>query len=473
MFKKAIAVTLSATLIAGLGFSNEGVQAGPPGHAGKSDKAGPPDHAGKPDNPGPPAHAGKPDHTGSEEKVENVIYLIPDGYSAGYNVNYRHYKEDGVPVWDDFLTGMMTTHSANNRVTDSAAAGTAMATGVKTNNGIISQTPEGEDLETILESAAETGKSTGLVANSTISHATPAVFASHVNSRNNQEEIARQYIDQGVVDVFLGGGLDYFLPESEGGRQAERHLLNEAIDQGYQFAENQEELLDIEDGKILGLFADGAMEPELHREGTDQPSMAEMTSSAIDVLSQNEEGFFLMVEGSQIDWAGHANDAAWAMSDTAAFEEAVIEALGFAEQDEETLIVVAGDHDTGGMTLGGYNSKGTDVEMLHNVTATGDFMASQLNSDRSNVTEVVKEYTTITLTDEEAQQIQDSERPALAINQTISDYAGVGWSTTSHTGIEVPIFAYGPGSDRFNGLIDNTDVPRAMADLLQLPALNE
>ncbi len=447
-----------ALLIVGLGVNEGWAQASPPGHAGKPAQPGPPDHAGPKEK---------------KEKVENVIYFIPDGYSAGYNVNYRHYKEDGAPVWDDFFTGMMSTHSKNNRITDSAAAGTAMATGVKTNNGVVSQTSEEDDLETILEAADQAGKSTGLVSTSAISHATPAVFASHVNSRNNQEEIVRQYIDQGVVDVFLGGGLQYFLPESEGGRQEDRHLVNEAIDQGYQFVENREELLDIEEGTILGLFADDAMEPELHREETDQPSMAEMTSSAIDVLSQNDEGFFLMVEGSQIDWAGHANDAAWAMSDTAAFEEAVISALEFAGQDEETLVVIAGDHDTGGMTLGGYNSKGSDVEILHDVTATGDYMAGQLNSDRSDVIDVVEEYAAITLTDEEAQTIQQSDNPSLAINQIISDYAGVGWSTTSHTGIEVPIYAYGPGSDHFRGLIDNTDVPKGMADLLKLPALNE
>ncbi len=456
MLKKAMVAKLSvALLIIGLGVNEGWTQASPPGHAGKPGQPGPPDHAGP------------------KEKVENVIYFIPDGYSAGYNVNYRHYKEDLGPVWDDFLTGMMTTHSKDNRITDSAAAGTAMATGVKTNNGFVSQTPDEENLETILEAADQAGKSTGLVATSTISHATPAVFASHVNSRNNQEEIARQYIDEGVVDVFLGGGLEYFLPESEGGRQEERHLVNEAIDQGYQFVENREELLEIEEGTILGLFADDAMKPELHREGTGQPSMAEMTSSAIDVLSQNDDGFFLMVEGSQIDWAGHANDAAWAMSDTAAFEEAVIDALEFADQDGETLIVIAGDHDTGGMTLGGYNSKGSDVEILHDVTATGDYMAGQLNSDRSNVTDVVEEYAAITLTNEEAQSIQQSDNPSLAINQTISDYAGVGWSTTSHTGIEVPIYAYGPGSDHFRGLIDNTDVPQTMAALLQLLLLNE
>lgn len=454
MLKKAILGVLStALLVGGIGFSSGWVAAGPPGHGGK------------PDQPGPPPHAGK-------SKVENVILFIPDGYSAGYNVNYRHYKEDGDPVWDEFLTGMMTTHSANDRITDSAAAGTAMSTGVKTNNGAVGVDPDGEKLETILQAAHDAGKSTGLVATSTITHATPAVFASHVSSRNEQEEIARQYIDEGSVDVLLGGGMDYFLPESEGGRQRERDLIQEAMDNGYQVVENRDELLSIEGDKVLGLFANDAMAPELHREETEEPSLAEMTGAAIDVLSQEDEGFFLMVEGSQIDWAGHANDAAWAMSDTAAFEEAVIEALGFADQNDETLIIVAGDHDTGGMSLGGYNSKGTDVEILHRVTATGDYMAQQINSDRTNIQEVVEEYTSITLSNEETEVIKQSTNLSLAINQTISDYAGVGWSSTNHTGVEVPVYAYGPRSDLFTGLIDNTDIPLAIAEAYRISLEN-
>ncbi|MFC5711962.1 alkaline phosphatase [Thalassorhabdus alkalitolerans] len=446
MLKRVLTIPLSAALLLSMGEVS----------------AGPPDHAGKPGHVGP-----------KQENVENVIYLIPDGFSTGYNATYRYYKEDGSPVWDSFLTGMMTTHSNDHRITDSAAAGTAMATGVKTNNGVVGQSPEGEDLKSILEAADEDGKSTGLVANSTITHATPAVFASNVDSRSNQEEIARQCIDDGVVDVILGGGKDYFLPEEEGGKQPERHLIDEAKEKEYQFVENRDQLLDIEEGSILGLFADNAMEPELHREGTNEPSLAEMTSSAIDVLSQNEDGFFLMVEGSQIDWAGHANDAAWAMSDTEAFEEAVMEAIDFADQDGETLVVVVGDHDTGGISLGGENTKSTEIEMLRDVTATGEYMANQLNEDRSNVKEVIQEYANIDITGEEAENIQEYADPVLAINHVISNYAGVGWSSTDHTGEEVPLYAYGPGSELLTGLVDNTDVPKAMAEAMNVDLTQE
>ncbi|UTR13583.1 alkaline phosphatase [Salipaludibacillus sp. LMS25] len=412
---------------------------------------------------------GKDPDPPSKNEVDNVILFIADGYSAGYNVNYRHYKEGGDPVWDSFLTGMMTTHSANNRITDSAAAGTAMATGMKTKNGFVGLNENGEKVQTILEAAHEAGKATGLVATSTITHATPAAFASHVDSRNNQTEIARQYMDNGTVDVLLGGGKDYFLPESEGGHQDTRHLLKEAKTKGYEIIENREELLSSNSKHILGLFANDSMAPDLHREETEQPSLADMTSSAIETLSQNEDGFFLMVEGSQIDWAGHANDAAWAMSDTAAFEEAVIEALAFAEEDEQTLVIVTSDHDTGGMTLGGYHSHGTDVEILREVTATGEHMANQVNDDRSNVKKVIEAHTSLTLSDEEIVAIEESDNVTLAINHTISHYAGVGWTTTNHTGVEVPVYAYGKGTEHFQGLIDNTDLAKNIATVLNIP----
>jgi alkaline phosphatase len=402
-----------------------------------------------------------------DEAVQNVIFMIPDGYATSYSSNYRLYKEDGEPIWDDMLTGMMKTVSADNAITDSAAAGTAMATGEKTNNGMISISPEGEELETILQASKEAGKAAGLVATSTITHATPAVFGSHTEARNDEHLIAPQYLEN-EIDVIFGGGKNIFLPESEGGEQEERHLINEFEEAGYQFVENRDELLENEADKVIGLFAEGALAPELERDQTDEPSLAEMTESAIDVLDQNDEGFFLMVEGSQIDWAGHANDAVWAMSDTEAFEEAVTAAVEFADQDGETLIVMAGDHDTGGMTVGGYNTGATQLEILHNVENTGGYIARQLNSDRSNARDIMLEYADIEITNDEEEAIRTSDAPDLEINHIISNYAGVGWSSYDHTGQEVPLFAYGPESELFSGLLDNTDIPKLMAEAMDI-----
>lgn len=392
-----------------------------------------------------------------KDKAQNVIFLIPDGFSAAYATNYRWYKGEDT-VLDSMNIAMQRTYSANSNITDSAAAGTAMATGVKTNNGMISTDPTGKELKTILEETERKGKSSGLVATSTITHATPAAFASHVASRADEADIAPQLLDNDV-DVILGGGQKYFTDE----------LIDEAKDEGYQLVTNKRELDRVKKtNKVLGLFAEEGMAPELDREDTQQPSLADMTETAIDTLKKNKNGFFLMVEGSQIDWAGHANDAAWAMKDSEAFEEAVIEAMDFAKKDGNTLVVVAGDHDTGGMSVGGYGNGSANVEMLRDVTATGDYMASKLNKKRTNAKKVLKEYAAIDLTKAEVNAIKNADNPASSINQIISERASVGWTSTGHTGIDIPVYTYGPGSELFTGTMENTDLPVNIAKAMKM-----
>ncbi|GLO65478.1 MULTISPECIES: alkaline phosphatase [Oceanobacillus] len=408
---------------------------------------------------------------GKNKKVENVIYMIPDGFSSDYASNYRAYKGEEV-VWDSHLKGLFTTHSADSDVTDSAAAGTAMATGEKTNNGVIGKDPDGNNLETILEKTKQHHKATGLVATSTITHATPAAFATHVEDRNNETEIARQLIES-EVDVLLGGGMSNFIGEGEGGKQENGELMQKAQDKGYLLAENREEMLeqniDIKnDEKLLGLFAEEALSPELHRKDTEEPSLEDMTMHAIDQLNQNKKGFFLMVEGSQIDWAGHDNDPAYAMSETEAFEKAVQAAIDFAEEDGETLVVVAADHDTGGMTTGGYDQMDLNANILNDVTATGEYMANQLDEERSNVHEVVNTFTGFKLKEEEIEFIKTAEDPKLAINHVVSERSTIGWTSTGHTAADIPIYAFGPKSESFSGILDNTDIPKLIEEAMKL-----
>lgn len=401
--------------------------------------------------------------------VKNVILMIPDGYSASYATNYRWYAGEEETALDKQLTGMMRTYSANSKVTDSAAAGTAMATGVKTNNGTISMDPDGNELTSVLERASQNGKATGLVATSTITHATPAVFASHVASRASEAEIARQYMDALEVDVLLGGGQKYFTAEANGGLQKE-DLIKRAKEAGYSYATNRDELRVAKSAKLLGLFADDAMAPELDRDQTNEPSLAEMTDAALTSLKQDQDGFFLMVEGSQIDWAGHAHDAAWAMKDSEAFHEAFKAALQFAMKDKQTLVVVAGDHDTGGMSVGGYGEYIAKPEVLRSVTATGDFMVDAFNDELTNVEDVVEQYTSMKLTPKEAELIRsaDESKRVMTLNEIISQRAYVGWTTTQHTGVDVPLYAYGPQQERFNGLLDNTEVPKHILQAMKL-----
>ncbi|GIP31845.1 alkaline phosphatase [Paenibacillus sp. J2TS4] len=288
---------------------------------------------------------------GAEAKgsARNVILLIPDGMGIGYMTAARIFKGEELS-FERYVKGLMKTYSADTNITDSAAAGTAMATGYKTNNGMISVTPEGKEPDSILDAARGKGKATGLVATSRITHATPAVFTSHDPSRGNEVALAREYI--GNVDVILGGGRDMFLLEKDGGKQPERDLVAEAKAGGYDYITNRKEISQVKSNKVLGLFAMSDLKYEIDRDKENVPSLAEMTRLAVDVLSKKDNGFFLMVEGSQIDWAGHANDPVALIHDMLAFEKAVDVALEFAKKDKNTLVVVVGDHETGGINIG-------------------------------------------------------------------------------------------------------------------------
>ncbi|MBS4197806.1 alkaline phosphatase [Lederbergia citri] len=389
-------------------------------------------------------------------KAKNVIFLIPDGFSTSYATNYRLYKGKET-VMDSMLVGMHKTYSADSPVTDSAAAATAMATGFKTNNGMISVSPDGKKLRTILEAAEEAGKGTGLVATSTITYATPAAFGAHVLSRKDESEIAVQYLNN-EIDVLLGGGEKYFLTLLENWRK-----------KGYEIVTNKKELSNVKmPQKLLGLFAKEGMVPELDRHFTSEPSLEEMTKAALRVLNQNKKGFFLMVEGSQIDWAGHDNDAAWAMKDIEAFEKAVAVAVDFAKKDKNTLIVIAGDHDNGGMSVGAYDKYDAKLDVLRNVKSSGRFMEMQLDKKRSNAKEIMKKYAGIDLTKEEVNKIEQADKPVKAINRIVSERALVGWTTSQHTGVDIPVYAFGPGAQFFRGLHDNTELPKMMAKVMDI-----
>ncbi|MBW8349755.1 alkaline phosphatase [Bacillus sp. IITD106] len=388
--------------------------------------------------------------------IKNVIFMIPDGFSTSYATNYRLYKGEE-SVMDSMLVGMHRTYSANSPVTDSAAAATAMATGFKTNNGMIGVSPDGKKLKTILEAAKEAGKGTGLVATSTITYATPAAFGAHVSSRKDESEIAVQYLTN-EVDVLLGGGRKYFAT-----------LLDRAKKKNYEIVMNKKELSNVKMAKkLLGLFAKEGMVPELDRHFTNEPSLEEMTKAALRVLHQNRKGFFLMVEGSQIDWAGHDNDAAWAMKDIEAFEKAVAVAVDFAKKDKNTLVVIAGDHDNGGMSVGAFDKYDAKLDVLRNVKSSGRFMEMQLDINRSNAKEIMKKHAGITITKEEVNKIQQADKPVKVINRIVSERALVGWTTSQHTGVDIPVYAFGPGAQLFRGLHDNTEFPKMMAKVMEV-----
>jgi alkaline phosphatase len=256
---------------------------------------------------------------------------------------------DALPV-----EGWIRTASANNPVTDSAAGATALATGVKTNNMMIGLDPESNLLTTILEHAQSEGMAVGLVTTTKITHATPAAFASHVPDRRMMTEIAAQFLSR-EVDVLMGGGEDEFLPATatgcypeSGERNDSRNLIDEAISAGYVYVCSATALNQVDStsvSRLLGLFADEDMTHPF------TPSLAEMTQKAVTILSKDQDGFFLMVEGGHIDSAGHANDAASAINNTLHFDGAVSVARAYASIFPSTLVIVTADHETGGMSV--------------------------------------------------------------------------------------------------------------------------
>ncbi|MYL61245.1 alkaline phosphatase, partial [Virgibacillus halodenitrificans] len=227
------------------------------------------------------------------------------------------------------------------------------------------------------------GKSTGLVATSQINHATPAAFGAHDESRRNYNEIADDYFDEMIngehkVDIMLGGGTDYFDRE-------DRDLIEEFEEDGYNYVDDREEMLENENDKLLGLFAPVGLPKAIDRE--DSPSLEEMTTTALEQLSKNKDGFFLMVEGSQIDWAGHANDSVSAMSEMEDFAKAFETVIEFAKKDKHTQVVLTADHSTGGFSIGRDGEYNMYPEVIKAAERTPEFMAEEI-MDGEEVEEV-------------------------------------------------------------------------------------
>ncbi|WP_019027510.1 alkaline phosphatase [Colwellia piezophila] len=345
--------------------------------------------------------------------AKNVILFIGDGMGAEHRKAARWLSKgvDGKLSMDDMpIRGTLKTYSADNAITDSAAAATAMATGIKTNNGVISLDENLNHISTILEEAKNHKKVVGVVTTTHVTHATPAAFTSHVKSRKLMLDIAQQIIDDNIIDVLLGGGEDEFKPTNDEGcfpgageRIDGRDLIYEAVSIGYKFVcdSTSFDVIDTSSSeRILGLFAgEGMIRPY-------SPTLATMTSKAIEILSKNPEGFVLMIEGGQIDWASHSHDAENAITDTIALDDAVDIAKEFALVKRDTLIIVTADHETGGMWVSKDPSGLENEDGPYNIKGGGSFY--------------------------------------------------INWSTTGHTSVNVPVTAMGPQSEKLIGVNENT-----------------
>ncbi|MTB53669.1 alkaline phosphatase [Lewinella sp. W8] len=333
-------------------------------------------------------------------RPKNIILLIGDGMgvtqiSAGLYMNNNHLNLERFP-----FIGLHKSYSSDNLVTDSAAGATAFSAGIKTYNGAIAVDPDTLPVPTILEMAEERGLATGLVASSSIVHATPASFIAHNRLRRNYEEIATDFLKT-EIDFFVGGGLNYF----ENRKSDERNLSEELRSRGYRI-ENfvKSDLKKIRPSTATNFgFLTANAEPLPKAQGRDYlVPAAKMAVDFLNAHDRDNKGFFLMIEGSQIDWGGHANDSPYIISEMLEFDEVIGEVLNFAQRDGETLVIVTADHETGGY--------------------------------------------------------------AINTGSTMGDIQGA-FTSDYHTADLIPVFAYGPGAERFSGIYENTAIFEKMKNL--------
>jgi Alkaline phosphatase len=318
-------------------------------------------------------------------QVKNVILMIGDGMGVSQVYAGLTANKGTLYLERSHFVGFSKTYSANSYITDSAAGGTAIACGTKTNNGAIGVDTDGNPVKSMLEYAAENGLSTGVVVSCAVTHATPASFVAHQLKRSMEEEIAVDYLNSDIT-LFIGGGKRYFDARSD-----KENLLEQLQEKGYQVALTMDDVKKITAGKLAGLVADEHPAPYPER----GEFLPESVQAAINILKNNDAGFFLMVEGSQIDWACHANETEGTVNEMLDFDRAIKVAFDYADQDPNTLVIITADHETGGMAL-----TGGDI-------ATGDLKAT--------------------------------------------------YATGGHTSVMVPVFAYGAGAIEFAGIYENTD----------------
>jgi alkaline phosphatase len=376
-----------------------------------------------------------PGRSDSHPTAKNIIFMVGDGMGLAHVTAARIFKNgpDGESLHLETLPtlGYQRTHSASDSLTDSAAAASAWANGEKFNNGEVSCHDDDQDgrcepppSPTILEIAKSKGKATGVVVTSTVTHATPAAFGSHVPSRRCEQEIARQYIQVTAVDVILGGGRKKFKSTEN---QADEcgtfgDFIADAERKGYQIVYTRKALEGVgakSSRKILGLFASKGKTPELFRlypkehYQAQEPTLPQMTAAALEIVERDEDGFFLLVEGSQIDWASHRNDVAYQIAETLAFDQAVKVVLDWINEKpnrrQNTLVVIAADHETGGFAISGARGR--------------------------------------------------KYKPG--------DIVDHDWTSTGHTAEDTVIWSQGPGSQYLGRVVDNTDLYKVMLKVMR------
>ncbi|QWD90751.1 alkaline phosphatase [Polynucleobacter sp. MWH-Braz-FAM2G] len=438
----------------------------------------------------------------AETKPRNIIILFADGTTSSQyefgRYSSEQLRQQSFAVTDVVMAKgqyqLMKTESANYFVTDSAAAASAMSTGYKVNNGAISTTPDGKTPPTLIESAKESGKRVGLLSTAPIYDASPAAFSVHAKSRRDNELIVNQYLEL-APDVLMGGGSNYFLPSSlDGGkRQDGKNVIEAFKEKGYQYISTPEQLKRINTSKLLGLFSEEDLNYEIDRNSQETPSLSQMVSAALQVLNQSskkskDKGFILFAENENTDSAGHQNDVAALMRDLWAFDDAVKVALEFQKKNPDTLVIVTGDHETGGFSptygrknrgpAGNSNYLNIKIEQLKLIEgykmSLNEFSrrfkakAKQTTSNaelNAYLDTLLQDYFPNLVIDDDLRekilsqgQLSPNSNylPSNILALAIARQTGFYWGSSGHTPTPITVAAIGPGSQLFKGFDDNT-----------------
>ncbi|QBY05918.1 alkaline phosphatase [Thalassotalea sp. HSM 43] len=436
---------------------------------------------------------------------KNIIMIVADGMGPVYPSAYRFWQDDAntakveSTIFDKVLVGSSSTtpssyaknqaidgqHTpANSYVTDSAASATALATGVKTYNGAIGVDVHLKPQLTVLEYAKQRGKRTGIAVTSQIVHATPASYIAKNESRRNYNAIADDYLDSTIdgelkADVMLGGGVSYFQRE-------DRNLIAEFSEQGYQYLSDFTQLNKVQSGdKLLGLFAPVAIDNNVDLNY--QNPLTQMTKAAVKALD-NSNGYFLLVEASQVDWGGHANDMAYAMGEMHDLAMTMEYLHAYVAEHPNTLVVLTADHNTGGMSIGSSGKYNWQPKVINKLSKSPLALAKQLASDELSI-DALSSSLGFKLSDSEQSHFVtlrlENQQEALEkqlsktktneklvtryygfIKEIIDLKTGTGWTSTGHTGLDVPVYAFGNGAENFIGHQDNTDIADKIFTLL-------
>ncbi|WP_462163658.1 alkaline phosphatase [Pseudoalteromonas xiamenensis] len=473
-------------------------------------------------------------------KIKNVILMIGDGmgpqqvgllqeYTKRAPQSIYHGQDSAIVKLANLgVVGMSLHGPADRLVVDSACSATQLATGEPAGNEMIGLNRQGMAVHTILEKAKAKGKATGLVSDTRITHATPAAFAAHQIHRSKENDIALEMLTNGQVDVMLSGGLRHFLPKGytlpstpihhfeQGLKAAALPLTSKRTDaqnvlllaeqSGYEFAFSKQQLNQAKSTKVLGLFASSAMADAIESkqgEKPNEPTLSDMAMHAVKKLSQNDNGFFLMIEGGQIDWAGHNNDAGTLLNEMVKFDTAVEAVLNWAAKRDDTLVVVTADHETGGFGFS-YNAVDlpqaevlanpnhdryqpnfnfgqlevldklfTQSKSYQNMWSAAKALKTPLAENLVNVVNAASEFkiaktdaetilatsknaffkrghsslgseTASTINDFSSFYVYLAERPLNLIGRALSAQQNIVWSTGTHTHTPVGVFAFGP-----------------------------